>query len=101
VSYLDRTELANADAEPLDADGLGAGKADELVPAAHFISKGFARGAAPDNLVVLPFGKREPEQRVVPVANADTCPACGDFTLQQRGADRVCDSCGAAESKKG
>jgi len=101
VSYLDRTELANADAEPLDADGLGAGKADELVPAAHFISKGFARGAAPDNLVVLPFGKREPEQRVVSVANADACPACGDFTLQQRGAVRVCDSCGAAESKKG
>ncbi|NBW09798.1 MAG: TSCPD domain-containing protein, partial [Caulobacteraceae bacterium] len=101
VSYLDRTELANADAEPLDADGLGAGKADELVPAAHFISKGFARGAAPDNLVVLPFGKREPEQRVVSVANADACPACGDFTLQQRGAVRVCDSCGTAESKKG
>ena len=101
VSYLDRRELANADAEPLDADGLGSGKADELVPAAHFISKGFARGAAPDNLVVLPFGKRDPEPRKVSVANADACPACGDFTLQQRGAVRVCDSCGAAESKKG
>jgi ribonucleoside-diphosphate reductase alpha chain len=98
VSYLDRRELANADAEPLDADGLGAGKADELVPAAHFISKGFARGAAPDNLVVLPFGKREPEPRVVSVANAEPCPACGDFTLQQRGAVRVCDSCGVAAS---
>jgi len=101
VSYLDRRELANADAEPLDADGLGSGKADELVPAAHFISKGFARGAAPDNLVVLPFGKREPEPRTVSVANAEPCPACGDFTLQQRGAVRVCDNCGAAESKKG
>jgi ribonucleoside-diphosphate reductase alpha chain len=101
VSYLDRRELANADAEPLDADGLGSGKADELVPAAHFISKGFARGAAPDNLVVLPFGKRETEHRTVSVANADACPACGDFTLQQRGAVRVCDNCGAAESKKG
>ncbi|HEX8471958.1 MAG TPA: TSCPD domain-containing protein, partial [Brevundimonas sp.] len=101
VSYLDRRELANADAEPLDADGLGSGKADEMVPAAHFISKGFARGAAPDNLVVLPFGKREPEPRKVSFANADACSACGDFTLQQRGAVRVCDSCGAAESKKG
>ena len=101
VSYLDRRELANADAEPLDADGLGAGKADELVPAAHFISKGFARGAAPDNLVVLPFGRPEPEPRIVSVADADACPACGDFTLQQRGAVRVCDTCGAAESRQG
>ena len=102
VSYLDRNELANADAEPLDADGLGSGKADELVPAAHFISKGFARGAAPDNLVVLPFGqKKDVETRVVSIADADACPACGDFTLQQRGAVRVCDSCGVAESKKG
>lgn len=101
VSYLDRRELANADAEPLDADGLGSGKADELVPAAHFISKGFARGAAPDNLVILPFGKRETEPRAVSVANADACPACGDFTLQQRGAVRVCDSCGVAESRNG
>jgi ribonucleoside-diphosphate reductase alpha chain len=106
VSYLDRRELANADAEPLDADGLGSGKADELTPspqllAAHFISKGFARGAAPDNLVVLPFGKREVEPRTVSVANAEPCPACGDFTLQQRGSVRVCDSCGAAESKRG
>ena len=87
--------------EPLDADGLGAGKADELVPAAHFISKGFARGAAPDNLVVLPFGRPEPEPRIVSVADADACPACGDFTLQQRGAVRVCDTCGAAESRQG
>ena len=28
------------------------------MPAARFISKGFARGAAPDNLVVLPFGQK-------------------------------------------
>ncbi|CAN5302254.1 hypothetical protein BH10PSE2_BH10PSE2_19710 [soil metagenome] len=102
VSYLDRHELANADAEPLDADGLGSGKADELVPAAHFMSKGFARGAAPDNLVVLPFGqKRETPTRPASLSNADACPACGDFTLQQRGAVRVCDSCGAADAMKG
>ena len=99
VSYLDRNELANADADPLDADGLGAGKADELVPAAHFISKGFARGAAPDNLVVLPFGqKKEVPAPNVAVANADACPACGDFTLQQRGVVRICDACGIAPS---
>jgi len=102
VSYLGRQELANADAEPLDADGLGSGKADELVPAARFMSKGFARGAAPDNLVVLPIGRRpDGESRQTSVANADACPACGDFTLQQRGAVRVCDACGAAASMQG
>jgi ribonucleoside-diphosphate reductase alpha chain len=102
VSYLGRNELANADADPLDADGLGSGKADELVPAAHFISKGFARGVAPDNLVVLPFGqKKDVPAPTVSVANADACPACGDFTLQQRGAVRICDACGAASSMQG
>ena len=102
VSYLDRTELANADAEPLDADGLGAGKADELVPAARFISKGFARGTTPDNLVVLPFARREDAQ-LAPVDHreATACPACGDFTLQQRGSGWICDTCGIAPSMRG
>ena len=102
VSYLGRHELANADAEPLDADGLGSGKADELVPAARFMSKGFARGAAPDNLVVLPFARRSDEPSRPEVANqAVACPACGDFTLQQRGAGWVCDSCGVSPSMQG
>ncbi len=102
VSYLDRTELANADAEPLDADGLGSGEADELVPAARFISKGFARGHAPDNLVVLPFGRRpDPQLPARSLGDADACPACGDFTLQQRGGALVCDACGIAPSMRG
>ncbi|WP_029416127.1 TSCPD domain-containing protein [Brevundimonas bacteroides] len=102
VSYLGRHELANADAEPLDADGLGGGKADELVPASHFISRGFARGAAPDNLVVLPFGRRtEPEPPPALTHDADACPACGDFSLQRRGGSWVCDACGIAPSMQG
>ena len=102
VSYLGRHELANADAEPLDADGLGSGKADELVPAARFMSKGFARGAAPDNLVVLPFPRRSDEPARPEVATqAVACPACGDFTLQQRGAGWICDSCGVSPSMQG
>ncbi len=101
VSYLGREELANAGADTLDADGLGGGKADELVPAARFISKGFARGATPDNLVVLPFGKRDAGPREASIANADACPACGDFTLQQRGGGWVCDNCGIAPSMQG
>ncbi|MFC5343462.1 TSCPD domain-containing protein [Brevundimonas staleyi] len=102
VSYLDRHELANADADPLNADGLGSGKADELVPAAHFISKGFARGATPDNLVVLPFGKKaEPPVARQGAGEADACPACGDFTLQQRGGAWICDTCGVAPQMRG
>ncbi|WP_428149421.1 TSCPD domain-containing protein [Brevundimonas sp.] len=102
VSYLDRHELANADAEPLDADGLGSGKADELVPAARFISKGFARGHAPDNLVVLPFGRKAATPgRTGDYGEADACPACGDFTLQQRGGAWICDTCGIAPQMRG
>lgn len=106
VSYLDRAELANADAETL-GDGLGSGGTEggepETVPAARFISKGFARGAAPDNLVVLPFGqKREtPAAPAIEATEAVACPACGDFALQQRGAGWVCDTCGAAPSMQG
>jgi len=58
VSYLDRDELANADPEEFNADGMGSGETEGVAqPAAKFISKGFSRGAAPDNLVFLPFGK--------------------------------------------
>jgi ribonucleoside-diphosphate reductase alpha chain len=102
VSYLSRTELANADAEPLDADGLGSGEADELVPAARFISKGFARGTTPDNLVVLPFGRRQEHPAFDDSAReADSCPACGDFSMQQRGGAWICDTCGIAPSMRG
>lgn len=105
VSYLDRNELANAGADQLSADGLGSGKGHDIeaVPAARFISKGFARGTTPDNLVVLPFGQKR-DTTPTP-ANAPTeavaCPACGDFTLQQRGAGWICDTCGVAPSMQG
>ncbi|RZJ30016.1 MAG: TSCPD domain-containing protein, partial [Brevundimonas sp.] len=105
VSYLDRQELANADAGA--GDGLGGapdGQAPEAVPAARFISKGFARGAAPDNLVVLPFGQKRdvtPAPASTTTGEAVACPACGDLALQQRGAGWVCDTCGAAPSLQG
>jgi len=104
VSYLERAELANAETEAQNPDDLGDGKPDAnaAVPAARFISKGFARGSAPDNLVVLPFGKKgEPEARAAANSEAGACPACGDFSLQQRGAAWVCDTCGAATALKG
>ena len=105
VSYLDRHELANAGADQLNADGLGSGKGHDIeaVPAARFISKGFARGTTPDNLVVLPFGQKR-DSTPLPASTpteAVTCPACGDFTLQQRGGGWICDTCGVAPSMQG
>jgi len=101
VSYLDRHALANVEPESLsDSLGLTAGP-DETptpVPAARFISKGFARGATPDNLVVLPFGLKR-EAVVDRSKGGDpsmTCPSCGDMALQERAGGWICDSCGAA-----
>jgi ribonucleoside-diphosphate reductase alpha chain len=95
VSYLDRHDLANADPDALTADGLGGGKKDEAaepLPAARFISKGFSRGAAPDNLLFLPTARR-PEAELL-----DVCPACGDQALSKKGSGFQCLTCGVAQS---
>ena len=99
ISYLGRNDLANADGE-LNADGLGRGAADgqpledsEPQPASRFISRGFSRGAAPDNLVFLPT----PQERSALGGlrrDADVCPDCGDTALVRKGADLICDTCG-------
>ncbi|GAA0396651.1 ribonucleotide reductase [Brevundimonas terrae] len=101
VSYLDRTELANAAGE--SSDGLDSPNNDaETVPAARFISKGFARGATPDNLVVVPFGKKQDRPTPAPtVSDATACPSCGDFALQNRGGGWTCDSCGVSPQMQG
>jgi ribonucleoside-diphosphate reductase alpha chain len=103
VSYLGRDDLANADPGELNADGLGRGKADddgapmvahevEPQPASRFISKGFARGAAPDNLVFLPFGGRKGEVHGELMQRAaGVCPACGDLAV----IGGVCGACGS------
>ena len=104
ISYLGRNDLANADGE-LNADGLGRGAADgqplgepEPQPVSRFISKGFSRGATPDNLVFLPTAQGRGPGGVMR-RDADVCPACGDTALVRRGSDLVCDTCGAhAES---
>jgi len=93
VSYLDRTDLATLDPAQIDADGLGAG-ANEPQPVARFISKGFSRGAAPDNLVFLPLARPGAPAARDPDAG-DVCPSCGDFALNGEGRDRLCQSCGA------
>jgi ribonucleoside-diphosphate reductase alpha chain len=109
VSYLDREDLASDDAEALNADGLGRGEAEGQaagsaagegedatpVPAARFISKGFSRGTAPDNLLFLPPLRPSRTRGASP--GGDICPACGELTLVPRNGRLVCDSCGDAK----
>lgn len=107
VSYLDRGDLAQID--PFAARGDGVNKqAIEAEAAARLISHGFARGAAPDNLVVLKpraetkDRKDEPRatQRVKsgPSYRSDPCPACQCFTVEE--GSGVCAACGA-DAKSG
>jgi ribonucleoside-diphosphate reductase alpha chain len=93
VSYLDRRDLANLDPGELNADGLGRGEAEGPQPVARFISKGFSRGAAPDNLVFLPVPNRG-GGGAAPLAVADICPACGDLARVRKGQALICESCG-------
>ena len=107
ISYLGRDDLANRDPDALNADGLGRGKADALEASepeppslAHFISKGFSRGHAPDNLLFLPNARpaglvHDDDER------AEVCPACGDFALTRMGGRLVCEKCGSVPSLAG
>jgi ribonucleoside-diphosphate reductase alpha chain len=108
VSYLGRDDLANADPGEFNADGLGRGEGApdgeieaEPLPASKFISKGFSRGAAPDNLVFLPFGGRRDQDAPPTGSSGDVCPACGDLALSRKGGLVVCDSCGTQASDAG
>jgi len=93
VSYLDRIDLANPDEQGLNADGLGAGTVEDPQPVAHFISKGFSRGATPDNLVFLPTIKRP--LKTLRVERTEVCVSCGDTVFLQDGSGGVCQICGA------
>jgi len=108
VSYLGRDDLANGDPGQFNADGLGVGKTldtddvePEPVPASLFISKGFSRGAAHDNLVFASFGRRRVEGQDRPGTEGEMCPACGDLSLTRRGGMTVCDTCGAQSDRPG
>ncbi len=109
VSYLGRTDLAQVD--PYDARGDGLSKrAVDAESAVRLISRGFSRGAAPDNLVVLrpktaaesALERREtsgvPKRSGGPAYRGEPCSACGHFTVQESG---ICDACGAKGQAKG
>ncbi|MFZ4601069.1 MAG: hypothetical protein ACOYM8_01350 [Caulobacterales bacterium] len=106
VSYLGRSDLAHVDPFAARADGLGKA-ALEAEAAVKFISKGFARGQGPDNIIVLPSRrpverdrKEEPSARPRAAAPAsaylgEPCGACGHFTLlKEASGGIVCAACG-------
>jgi len=100
VSYLDRQDLA--DPGELNADGLGRGALEGVgehaepqpQPASRFISKGFSRGAAPDNLLFLPTARPRAAADAPEAAVLDVCPDCGEFALTRRAGRFVCEACG-------
>jgi ribonucleoside-diphosphate reductase alpha chain len=106
VSYLDRQDLANADPDALHADGLGQGAAEgeleppEPQPASKFISKGFSRGAAPDNLLFLPTA-RPVRDRDIEAPESDLCRDCGAIASVGRSGRLICEACGAAPEMLG
>ncbi len=108
VSYLGRNDLSNVDPGELNADGLGRGNAEgaeaistegEPQPASRFISRGFSRGAAPDNLVFLPSANRS--RGPTNLESADVCAACGDVAVVHKGAALICETCGARAGRLG
>ena len=105
VSYLGRDDLA--DPGELNADGLGRGAAEGLnapgepepLPASRYISKGFSRGSAPDNLLFLPSKRGSAAANGPP--DLDICPTCGEVGLVRRGSRFTCESCGDASGAAG
>jgi ribonucleoside-diphosphate reductase alpha chain len=104
VSYLDRGDLAHVDPFAARGDGIGA-LAVDAEAAIRLMSRGFARGQAPDNLVVLAprGGARRPietaaETRPASAPDAyemDPCPECGHFTVARAsGGVLSCAACG-------
>jgi ribonucleoside-diphosphate reductase alpha chain len=111
VSYLGRSDLAQMD--PFDARGDGLSKkAQDAESAARLISRGFARGASPDNLVMLRpppsvTNLRDRREPITPAARtvhdaryrSEPCSACGHFTVDAETA--ACAACGAKGEARG
>ncbi len=108
VSYLGRSDLAQMDPFDARSDGLSKRAQDAESAARLLISRGFARGAAPDNLVMLRpravvenIRDRRDGRAAEQAANGyrtEPCAACGHFTVEQSG---KCAACGAAGEASG
>jgi ribonucleoside-diphosphate reductase alpha chain len=101
VSYLDRQDLANQESPLADgfADALREPPTPEPLSAARFISKGYSRGAAPDNLLFLPARAPGPRRAEAALAQG-VCGACGGPTSGDGAGALLCDRCAGAEEAK-
>jgi ribonucleoside-diphosphate reductase alpha chain len=108
VSYLGRRDLAQVDPFEARSDGLSK-HATDAESAARLISRGFSRGASPDNLVMLRprslvEGQRDRKDAPAPQRptqtgyRAEPCTACGHFTVEQ---DGKCAACGVKGEASG
>ena len=71
-------------------EDLGEAEVNEPQPASRFISRGFSRGSAPDNLVFLPVANRPGSYET-----AEVCASCGDIAVVRKGQAMICQTCGA------
>jgi ribonucleoside-diphosphate reductase alpha chain len=114
VSYLGRDDLAEINEDRFGASITDAGAPEDAQDASRFVSKGFARGSVPDNLVSFPPPNARPAHKVAttgtllaptgraarpktgeaPHYEGAPCPECGHFTVQASQAGLACDACG-------
>lgn len=119
VSYLGRDDLCELSDDhhqymPTDMGGLEAAQ-----DAARFVSKGFARGSVPDNLVSFPSRETRPAQggdalalsvkatatnarvssQTAPHYEGNPCPECGHFTVKASISGLACDACNWADNR--
>jgi ribonucleoside-diphosphate reductase alpha chain len=114
VSYLGRDDLAEISEDRFHEAITDAGAPEDAQDASRFVSKGFARGSVPDNLVsfpppgarpahlastsavlLAPTGRAGKAKTVeAPHYEGAPCPECGHFTVQASHSGLACDACG-------
>jgi ribonucleoside-diphosphate reductase alpha chain len=114
VSYLGRDDLAETDDRDFGHAITDTGSFDEAQDASRFVSRGFARGSVPDNLVSFPPPDARParlspisattitnlgtqsktNKQAAPHYEGAPCPECGHFTVQVTTGGLACDACG-------
>jgi ribonucleoside-diphosphate reductase alpha chain len=114
VSYLGRDDLAEISEDRFQEAITDTGAPESAQDASRFVSKGFARGSVPDNLVSFPppaarpahiastsatliqpsHKAAKPQNHQAPHYEGAPCPDCGHFTVQATHSGLVCDACG-------
>jgi ribonucleoside-diphosphate reductase alpha chain len=110
VSYLGRDDLAETAEDRFQEAITDAGAPEYAQDASRFVSKGFARGSVPDNLVSFPPPSSRPPSKTIslqpnqqankpklsdaPHYEGAPCPECGHFTVQASANGLMCDACG-------